>query len=99
MVMGGVVGFVGTWTSHRSDRQWYGHGEDLWSALLALPSLPGNIITWKAHGAYDWSIDEEWSYRVPITMWNGIFWSIAFVGIGALRAGWTSNRSQHAKGP
>jgi len=98
MVLGGVLGFAGTWASHRSENGSHHYGEDCWSTLLALPALPGNIITWRAHGAYDWGVDEDWNYRVPITIWNGVFWSVIFVVIGAIKSWWIMNRSPNSKG-
>ena len=88
MVLGGVLGFAGTWANHHSETGQRAFGEDYLSTLLAVPSLPGGIITWRIHGAYDWSIDEDWNYRVPITLWNGVFWGILFTIIGAVRLWW-----------
>jgi hypothetical protein len=86
LVFGSVCGFIGTWATHRSENGFEGYGEYLWSSLFALPSIPGYLLTWRTHGSYDWSIDEEWVYVVPITLWNGVFWSAVFVVIVALKS-------------
>jgi len=79
-----LFGFLGVWVDHRNESE-AGPRRDHWTDFLIIPSTPGNIITWQTYGAYDWGIDETWDYRIPITLWNGVSWSVFSIIIGSLR--------------
>jgi len=83
MIFGLVSGLLGTWAVRFNELESPGSVGDDSSFILAIPSLPGNIIAWQTHGAYDWGIGEEWDFTVPIALWNGVFWAIP-AAIGAI---------------
>jgi len=74
ILFGLFSGILGVWVDHRNENATQGPRQDRWSDLLVIPSLPGNFITWRTSGAKDWCIDEDWSYRKPIAIWNALFW-------------------------
>jgi hypothetical protein len=79
-VAGCVLGYTGVWVDHYGVLSGVDYlCKDHWTDWLVLFSIPGNLITWHMYGSYDWCIDEDWSYRVPITLWNGVFWSGVFI--------------------
>jgi len=84
--LGSGLGWLGVWVNHRNELAFIGSRQDRMSDWLILPSMPGNFITWKIAGSYDWRVDEDWYYRRSITLWNGVFWMAVFLtGFSALQ--------------
>ena len=92
LIFGLVLGFLGTWAVHSMGLESPGSSAGGLGWILALPSLPGNLITWQSNGAYDWGMDEGWDYRIPITIWNGVFWAIP-AGVGGILWSWRRRRA------
>jgi len=70
LILGLAFGYLGVRLDHYSN-------ENDWLNLFMLPSFPGFMAA-MIHWDHDWVSDEASEYLWAITVFNGLFWMVAF---------------------
>ena len=93
LFFGSISGYVSAWINHHNESTFGASEHQYQYQIWTIPSTPGDYIVWRAVGGHDWLLDEGWNYRMSITLWNGVFWLVVFVVIGALRSWYLQRRN------
>ncbi|HEY0257114.1 MAG TPA: hypothetical protein VGC39_06710 [Candidatus Methylacidiphilales bacterium] len=75
---GVISGYLGELVSHHIASLPYTGIDDPWYWWLALPSLPGDALVFRIFNLSDSYLDDEWDYRLPVSIFNGLQWMIVF---------------------
>ena len=78
IAFGLITGILGVCIEHYNEGSFGAEYSLFVYDYLAIPSVPGGLISWIQHGSYDWCIDEGWDFRYWTVFWNTVFWSVVF---------------------
>jgi hypothetical protein len=73
---GMVTGYFGEFISHHIEGLPYSGIDDPWYWWLVIPAMPGDALVFNIYNLSDSYLSDEWEYRIPVSIFNGLFWMV-----------------------